>query len=44
MKNFTGNAINDEKLLKLAENNDDEFLKSLKFIFNQKREEKNQIN
>ena len=40
MKNFTGNAINDEKLLKLAENNDDEFLKSLKFIFNQKREEK----
>jgi preprotein translocase subunit SecA len=40
MKNFTGNAINDEKLLKLAESKDDEFLKSLKFIFNQKREEK----
>ena len=40
MKNFTGNAINDEKLLKLAENNDDEFLKSLKFIFNQKERKK----
>ena len=40
MKNFTGNAINDEMLLKLAESNDDEFLKSLKSIFNQKREEK----
>ena len=40
VKNFTGNAINDEELKKYGHLEDKEFLKKILDIFNQKREEK----
>ncbi len=40
VKNFTGNAINDEELKKYGHLEDKEFLKKILDIFNQKREQK----
>ncbi len=40
IKNFTGNAINDEDLLKYGSLKDEEFLKKVLDIFNKKREER----
>ena len=40
VKNFTGNAVNDEELKKYGHLEDKEFLKKIFDIFNQKREQK----
>ena len=40
IKNFTGNAINDGKIIKFANLNEKEFLKQILNIFEEKREEK----
>ncbi len=40
IKNLTGNAIDDKKLINCANLNDQEFLKTILLIFNEKRDEK----
>tara|TARA_Y100000996_G_scaffold299811_1_gene237590 strand:- start:485 stop:1066 length:582 start_codon:yes stop_codon:yes gene_type:complete len=40
IKNFTGNAINDEDLLKLSNFDDKKFFENILKIFNEKREQK----
>ena len=40
IKNLTGNAIDDKKLINSANLNDQEFLKTILLIFNEKRDEK----
>ena len=40
VKNFTGNVINDDDLLKYGDLEDKDFLKKIKEIFNNKRQEK----
>ncbi len=40
VKSITGNAINDENLIKYANLDDNDFLKKISQIFNEKREEK----
>ena len=40
IKNLTGNAIDDKKLINYSNLNDKEFLKTILQIFNEKRDEK----